>query len=243
MPRQVLVPALCLVLTLTAVSPSAAVDARDAEAGTPWWLTTALIGGAIGLTMTQDGEIRDWVQDHKTADWETLADWTRPWGEWPVYVTVGTGLTAAGLAVGDDAVRKAGERACLSIAVSALFEGVGKYSFSRRRPTSAEDEFDFAFFDTHSSFPSGHATVAFALSKSLSDDIDRQWATVGLYSIAGISAYVRLIDDMHWASDLIAGAAVGYFSAALVRARILRPDHEGPRFALTPGGPGVAWSY
>jgi membrane-associated phospholipid phosphatase len=124
-----------------------------------------------------------------------------------------------------------------------VLEGIGKYSFSRRRPSSAENSRDFEFFSSHSSFPSGHATVAFALSKSLSDDIDRTWATVGLYTIATASAYARLVDNMHWASDLVAGAAVGYFSAVLVRSKILRPHHEGPRLALTPAGLGLAWNF
>ena len=217
--------------------------ADDGDADTPWWFTTALVGGTIGLTMTLDDEINASVLDNKTAAWESFADVTRPWGEWVVFVPVGVGLTAAGWAADADAVRIAGERASVSIAVSAVLEGIGKYSFSRRRPASAANSRDFEFFSAHSSFPSGHATVAFALSKSLSDDINRRWATVGLYTIATASAYARLVDNMHWASDLVAGAAVGYFSAVLVRSSILRPHHEGPRLALTPGGPGLAWNF
>lgn len=232
-----------LLMALVALSMPRFAAAADDDSGTPWWVKTALVGGAVGLTMAVDEDTRDWVQDHRTTDWESFADIVRPWGEWPVYVPVGVGLTAGGWIAGDDAVRTAGERASLSIAVSALLEGIGKYSFSRRRPKSADGATDFAFFDTHSSFPSGHATVAFALSKSLSDDINRRWASVGLYTVATASAYVRLIDDMHWASDLVAGAAVGYFSAVLVRSQILRPHHEGPRLALTPGGPGLAWNF
>ncbi len=219
------------------------VTAEETDSGTSWWLKTALIGGAIGLTMTLDDEINESVLDNKSASWETFADVTRPWGEWVVFVPVGVGLSAAGWVAGDDAVRIAGERASVSIAVSAVLEGIGKYSFSRRRPSSAENSRDFEFFSSHSSFPSGHATVAFALSKSLSDDINRPWATVGLYTIATASAYARLVDNMHWASDLVAGAAVGYFSAVLVRSKILRPHHEGPHLALTPGGPGLAWNF
>ena len=223
-----------------AASPPA-VEADDA--GTSWWVQTALVGGAIGLTMTLDDEINKSVQANRTAAWESFADVVRPWGEWVVYVPVGVGLTAAGLLAGDDAVRIAGERASLTIAVSAVLEGVGKYSFSRRRPNSAENSRDFAFFSTHSSFPSGHATVAFALSKSLADDIDRPWATAGLYTLAALSSYVRLVDNMHWASDLVAGAAVGYLSGSLVSSRLLAPHAGGPRLALTPAGAGLAWNF
>lgn len=227
-----------------ALSPSVwAQSLPERDDGSPWWLQAALVGGAIGLTMTVDDETRDHVLDHRTGDWETFADITRPFGEWVVFVPVGVGLTAAGWAAGDDAVRDAGERVSLSIAVSAVFEGAAKYTFSRRRPTSAENSRDFEFFSTHSSFPSGHTTVAFALAKSLSDDIDRRWATYGLYTVASASAWARLIDDMHWASDLVAGAAVGYVSAVLVRSRILSPARTGPHAVLTPAGPGLAWNF
>jgi len=199
--------------------------------------------GAVGLTMTVDDEIRDWAYDRREGDWKAFADAVRPFGEWTVYVPVGVGLSAAGWLAGDDAMLRAGERASLSIAVSALFEGAAKYAFSRRRPLSAEDSLDFAFFSTHSSFPSGHATVAFALAKSLSDDIDRRWATWGLYGVAAASAFARLIDDKHWASDLVAGAAVGWWSAELVSARILAPGDGGPWVALTPAGPALAWRF
>jgi len=243
-PRRFLRSALAGPVLVLALAHSAwAQSPPETDGGRPWWLDAALVGGAVGLTMTVDDETRDHVLEHRTEDWETFADVVRPFGEWVVYVPVGVGLTAAGWLAGDEAVLRAGERASLSIAVSAVFEGAAKYTFSRRRPASAENSRDFEFFSTHSSFPSGHTTVAFALAKSLSDDIDRRWATCGLYAVAAASAWARLIDDMHWASDLVAGAAVGYTSAVLVRSRILGPARTGLHATLTPAGPGLAWNF
>ncbi len=234
--------------TLCLSSAASATDDIDATPDRPWLLRTAVVIGGAGLLMTLDEGTRDWALDHQTESYETAADVVRPWGEWPAYVPVGVGLTLGGLAAGDDAVKVAGERVVLSIAISAVAEGALKYTLSRRRPTSAEGPDEFEFFGSHSSMPSGHATVAFALAASLAGDIDRTWASAGLYGVATASSLARLIDDMHWLSDLWVGAAVGFFSAEFVTDRILAPHHERrrgrtPELALSPSGLALSWRF
>ena len=220
----------------------------DQDADHPWLLRTAVVAAGAGLFMTLDESTRDWVLDNRGDAHETFADIVRPWGEWPAYVPLGVGLTAGGCVAGDDAVKIAGERVVLSIAISAVAEGALKFSLSRRRPTSADGPHDFEFFGTHSSMPSGHATVAFALAASLVGDIDRTWASAGLYGVATASSLARLVDDMHWLSDLWLGAAVGIFSAEFVTDRILAPHHEwtrgkAPELALSPSGLALSWRF
>ena len=201
--------------------------------------------------MSQDENTRDWALGHRTSAHETGADIVRPFGEYWVFAPTGVGLTAAGWASGNDRVKVAGERVILSIGVSAVIEGAAKYTLSRRRPASSDGWNDFEFFSRHSSMPSGHATVSFALAKSLSDDIDRRWASIGLYSLAVASSWARIYDDMHWLSDLGAGAIVGYYSAKFVGDRLLAPEHlrsgeDGTvRLTVRPAGRGLAlaWRY
>jgi len=238
-----------LLATTLALTGSALADADAGPApDRPWLLRTAVVIGGAGLLMTIDEPTRDWVLDHRTDGYETFADIARPWGEWPAYVPLGVGLTLGGWAVGDDAVRVAGERVAVSIAISAVAEGALKYTLSRRRPTSADGPRDFEFFGSHSSMPSGHTTVAFALAASLAGDIDRTWASAGLYGLATASSLARLVDDMHWLSDLWLGAAVGIFSAEFVTDRILAPHHErerglAPELALSPAGVALSWRF
>lgn len=214
----------------------------------PWLLRTAVVAGVVGLMMTRDESVRDWFGDHNTGGYETFADRTRWIGEWPAFVYSSAGLLAVGKVMDNDRVFTAGERVALSIAVSAVLEGAAKYTISRKRPTSADGWNDFVFFSTHSSMPSGHATVAFALAKSLSDDMDNRWASLSLYSLAVASSMARLVDNMHWLSDLGLGAAVGYASAELVSDRILAPKHRQqdarkPQLALTSMGPALSWAF
>jgi membrane-associated phospholipid phosphatase len=67
-----------------------------------------------------------------------------------------------------------------------------------------------------SSFPSIHATAAFAIGTVLAEsggEEYRWFRRVLGYGIASATAYVRLRDNVHWLSDTVAGAAVGIATA------------------------------
>jgi membrane-associated phospholipid phosphatase len=89
--------------------------------------------------------------------------------------------------------------------------------------------------------PSGHSAIAFALATTLADDIDRTWATVGLYTLASGVAWSRLNDDQHWLSDVAAGAALGIVSAKVVNGRWRLFHLRPPRILLGPHSAALAW--
>jgi membrane-associated phospholipid phosphatase len=57
-------------------------------------------------------------------------------------------------------------------------------------------------------FPSGHAAATFAAATVLQQHLGWKWA-VPTYAIGSYVAMSRLVDDRHWASDVVAGAAEG----------------------------------
>jgi len=57
-------------------------------------------------------------------------------------------------------------------------------------------------------FPSGHAAGTFAAATVLQQHLGWKWA-VPTYTIAAYVAMSRLVDDRHWASDVVAGATEG----------------------------------
>ena len=77
------------------------------------------------------------------------------------------------------------------------------------------------------SFPSLHAAVAFATASALAEELRvrkvgaRRWATPLLYTAAMIPGLTRIYLDQHWASDVLAGTAVGAFLGA----RVVRYSH------------------
>jgi membrane-associated phospholipid phosphatase len=73
-----------------------------------------------------------------------------------------------------------------------------------------------------SSFPSLHATAAFAIGTVLAEsgNDDYRWFRRALgYGIAGATAYIRVKDNVHWMSDTVAGAALGVASARFAMKR------------------------
>jgi hypothetical protein len=68
-----------------------------------------------------------------------------------------------------------------------------------------------------SSFPSGHTAEAFASAELLSQEYRdvSPWIGVGGYSIAILTGYLRMYNNKHWFSDVVAGAGVGIISTKL----------------------------
>jgi membrane-associated phospholipid phosphatase len=66
------------------------------------------------------------------------------------------------------------------------------------------------------SFPSGHSTVVWSVAPVLAGQYKEQiWVTPLVYGIAGLTSYSRMHDNKHWASDVFAGAVIGYVTAEL----------------------------
>jgi undecaprenyl-diphosphatase len=72
-----------------------------------------------------------------------------------------------------------------------------------------------------SSFPSGHATLAFAYASMLASIYGRKRY---FYSYALLVAFSRLYLGQHYPSDLVFGAALGLFSARLTNFIYLKKE-------------------
>ncbi|MGH8229356.1 MAG: phosphatase PAP2 family protein, partial [Steroidobacteraceae bacterium] len=95
-----------------------------------------------------------------------------------------------------------------------------------------------------SSFPSLHATAAFAIGTVFAESGQGgyRWVTRILgYGVAGFTAYERLRHNDHWLSDVVAGAALGASSAVFV----LHRTYGGPSsdFSLVPLDGGLMLAF
>lgn len=99
-----------------------------------------------------------------------------------------------------------------SVIIAGGISYAGKWLSGRARP--AEGSAAFAVpggrgFDA--AFPSGHATVSFALAASLARALqDRWYYALPLYSLAGLGAWQRIQSGAHWPADVLAGAIIGF---------------------------------
>lgn len=113
-----------------------------------------------------------------------------------------------------------------------------KYAAGRERPDQTTDPNDWRA--AGSSFPSLHATAAFAIgtvfAESGNDDY-RWFRRVVGYGMAGATAYLRVHGNQHWLSDTVAGAALGIASGRFATHRRLeRANVWNLSFAPSPDG-------
>jgi membrane-associated phospholipid phosphatase len=84
------------------------------------------------------------------------------------------------------------------------------------------------------SFPSGHATTAFAAAAAVTDETTLWWPNstwiVGpiMYGGATMVAVSRMYHNRHWASDVAVGALIGTFSGK----KVVLASHSNPRNAI-----------
>jgi membrane-associated phospholipid phosphatase len=126
---------------------------------------------------------------------------------------------------------------------SAVDSVLLKYISGRKRPneTTSPDE----WFQGGDSFPSMHVSVAFSIgtvfAESGSDEHRWLRRTLG-YGVAGVTAYARLHDNVHWFSDVVAGAAIGLSTAQFVMNRDRKStQHAG--FSVVPMDGGAMLTY
>ena len=107
-----------------------------------------------------------------------------------------------------------------AVAFSNLVTEVLKYGIGRGRPFvgGEANAFHFSHFagnPAYYSFPSGHATTAFALAMAVSAVWPQARAAMAIYAL--IIAVSRLVLLAHHPSDVVAGAMVGIVGTVFVR--------------------------
>jgi membrane-associated phospholipid phosphatase len=154
----------------------------------------------------------------------------------PGGLITGTGLYLLGTA---DGQRRTQDLGLHTVEAIALADGVTeslKILAGRARPRiSGDDASKFQLLrglrnEDYRSFPSGHATSAFAFASAVSSETQRWWPSsrwiLGpiLYSGATLTGVSRIYNNAHWASDVMAGAAIG----TLVGLKVVRYQHSHP---------------
>jgi membrane-associated phospholipid phosphatase len=103
-----------------------------------------------------------------------------------------------------------------------------------------------------SSFPSSHTSQAFLTATLLHEQYGRQypWLSVSGYAVATATGTMRVLGNKHWATDVLAGAGIGFLSAETIwhlypALTKLLPTRVAHKMLLVPtyqagGGAGLA---
>ena len=205
------------------------------------WTVFGGVAAATTLAFVYDDEIYSQVDKSLSNNQsENISKYTDVFGE-EYFILPSVALTYAFGSISDNCRLKNLSLAALQSLVYAEVASAGlKVLTCRTRPSEANSqqptvpelvEGTFRHFDKLSdrnsnsqtwlgpfksfestSFPSGHAMRAFSLATTVAGFYpDKKWVGIVSYSLATMTSVGRVISKEHWTSDVVVGAALGYF--------------------------------
>ncbi len=127
-------------------------------------------------------------------------------------ITVGSYLY--GLTTKNETAKQNGIEALITLGINRVMTTVFKELTDRRRPYEKYPaDIQVLSYSSSSSFPSGHASLAFATATSISLEYRKWYIVAPTFLWAGSVAYSRIYLGQHYPSDVLAGAVVGIAGA------------------------------
>lgn len=189
------------------------------------WKDWTIFGGVATATtfaFIYDDDIFNFVDKTFTnSQSNTISQYTDIYGE-ELFIVPSIALTYTIGAIGKNPRLKNMSLAALQSFIFAEVTSAGiKVLTCRMRPLEVDESMSqsqshrwfgpFASFES-TSFVSGHATRAFALASTVAGFYpDKKWLGILSYSLATATSLGRVVSKEHWTSDVIVGAALGYF--------------------------------
>lgn len=206
------------------------------------WLYTGMGAAAFGVVMTQDRNIKE--KFSKSENRNSIWYYAKQYGEIK-YAAAGSVLIyGTGLLAHEDEIRITGRMLLQSLFYSGSVTLVLKSILGRSRPYLTDNQYTYNWFQTNDdkmSLPSGHATVAFAVSTVFAERINTWWSRAVFYPLALITSLSRVHDNMHWMSDVMLGGAIG-FGAGYFTTHY-NDKKSGSEFSITPAYNGISLQY
>ncbi len=120
-----------------------------------------------------------------------------------------------------------------TVIMAAAVNGL-KYTIRRPRPDGSENN----------SFPSGHAATSFMTATMLHKEYGWRspWFSIGAYTVATASGVSRILNNKHWMTDIVGGAAIGigavhlgyYLTDLIFKDKGLSGSYSTPSFFYDP---------
>lgn len=186
----------------------------EVVAPTTWnrdqWVWAGVGLATIGALMHYDQRIATEVQRHRSGSTDSFARAVTPFGGGRAE-QLAVAMVVLGAATRHNELRDTGRDAFeAELIAGGLITPLLKRGFGRARPNQdTHGAHDFDPGTAQESFPSGHATNAFALASVVAAHSDGWLIPTLAYSVASGVAASRMNDNAHWASDVVAGALIG----------------------------------
>lgn len=149
-------------------------------------------------------------------------------GRFQSITLAGTAITA--FAIHNDKLKQTAIIWAASLLVNSVATDELKKTFQRHRPNTGDpnDVFDWRGGPgINESFPSAHTSNAFTTATVFATMFkNKGWVAPIAYTLATAVGLSRIYKNQHWASDVLAGAAIGFLSAKSMSALYKIVDHR-----------------
>jgi len=129
-------------------------------------------------------------------------------------VGTGAGLYVWGHVTHDDHKRETGFLAAEAALDTLALTYSTKYTFGRERPLV--NDFQGEFWQGGDSFPSEHASAAWAIASVIAHEYPGPLTSVFAYGMAAAISASRVTAKQHFPTDVFVGAAIGWFTGQVV---------------------------
>jgi membrane-associated phospholipid phosphatase len=196
---------------------------------------SAVLGSGLLLGLA-DENIRIWVQARRTSGSGHFFGVVTDFGNGGYLCGFMAGLFAAGEVAGSDGLRKTALLGFESFLTSSALTGFLKFIPGRARPNAGEGSHSFHPFSSRSAYtglPSGHSSAVWSVATVIADRTNSVFVDAACYGLATLTSLSRIHQDKHWASDVLIGSAIGYFTAKKICA--LNRNPEAPALSASFG--------
>jgi membrane-associated phospholipid phosphatase len=200
----------------------------------PQWAQGAVItGGTLAAGALLDKPVDRFMTRHQGS--RALRAWANVGKDLPVALV---GASGAAVLFGNARVENTGWISLQAVAGAAAVSVTTKHLVERARPSENLGQWSKTANRQDASFPSNHATVAFAAVTPFAQEYDAPW----LYGLAAVGTLGRTANRQHWVTDVAAGGLLGYAVGGWLW-KAQRNDSKS-QFALNPGPHklGLTWA-
>jgi membrane-associated phospholipid phosphatase len=196
------------------------------------------IGSAIGITAAAsllDESVRDFSQAHQTPFLDGLFSIDTYSIE--AMASLSALMYIYGWAADNSSVRKLGLRSGEAVLFTELVTAGIKITVGRIRPFKADHQYQFepfGFTFDKRSFPSGHTSFHFAYSTVMANELNNAVWKTAWFATAAVIGLARIYHNVHWFSDVLMGAALGYAIGDFINKQKELQENEMPAENLLP---------